>query len=168
MHVPSQEVHFLQIWAKPYQSGLKPKYYTRHYPDALKLDTVLPIVAPVEAQGVTDAREGTGPTPVHSPLHAFVSIVSPEKVLSHTLHPTLKGDGEKLFYAQLIQSSAFNEDQAKKDGSTALIKVSGGGSNVTLGEGDGVFVRGGKTGDDFKLENLGDKRGELILFEMDA
>lgn len=25
----SQQVHFLQIWAKPWKSGLAPKYYTR-------------------------------------------------------------------------------------------------------------------------------------------
>lgn len=25
----SEEVHFLQIWAKPNEYGLKPKYYTR-------------------------------------------------------------------------------------------------------------------------------------------
>lgn len=129
---------------------------------------ILPIVAPISTPNVIDQREGDGPTPVHSPLHAFISVLSPETTLKHTLHPTLKGEGEKLFYAQLIQSSGYNEAAAKRDGSTTLIKITNGENSVQLGEGDGVFVRGAETGDEFKIENLGDKRGELILFEMDA
>jgi hypothetical protein len=39
---------------------------------------------------------------------------------------------------------------------------------VKLGEGDGVFIRGGKVGDAVELENVGKIRGEVLLFEMDA
>jgi hypothetical protein len=39
---------------------------------------------------------------------------------------------------------------------------------VTLGEGDGVFVQGLKEGDEVKVGNTGEKRGEVMLFEMDA
>lgn len=43
-----------------------------------------------------------------------------------------------------------------------------GGQEATLGEGDGVFVRGVKEGDEVRLESVGAKVGELVLFEMDA
>lgn len=140
----------------------------RHFTDAEKLDTIVEIVAPVGAEGVVDEREGKGPTPVHSPLHAFVSVLSPGKTLTHSLHPTLRGPGEKLFYAQLVQLSGFNTAAASKDGKKGLVKISSGDSTVTLGEGDGVFVRGGKTREEFEIENVGEVKAELILFEMDA
>ena len=139
-----------------------------HYTDAEKLDTIVEIVAPVSAPGVTDSREGSGPTPVHSPLHAFVSVLSPSTSLTHTVRPRTDGDGQKLFYAQLIQCSGYSTVAAKKDGSTALVKITGGDEEVVLGEGDGVFVRGAKTADGVTIENVGKVKGELIFFEMDA
>jgi len=68
----------------------------------------------------------------------------------------------------LIQSSGYNISAAKKDGSTALVKITGGAEEVVLGEGDGVFVRGAKTGNEVGIENVGKVKGELIFFEIDA
>ena len=48
------------------------------------------------------------------------------------------------------------------------MRVSGGGQEAVLGEGDGVFVRGAKEGDEVVFENKGGKVGELVVFEMDA
>ena len=36
-----QPVHFLQIWIVPSERRLAPKYYTRHYTDADKADTLV-------------------------------------------------------------------------------------------------------------------------------
>jgi hypothetical protein len=89
--------------------------------------------------------------------------------VTHTLRspvqPTAKG---KLLYIQLVQTSGYNTGPSPKDKSTALIKVTGGGAEATLGEGDGVFIRGGETGDDVTLINEGSKVGEVVVFEMDA
>ena len=161
----TEPTHFLQIWAKPYQSGLKPQYFTRHFTDEDKMDKIVAIVAPAVEDGVTEEREGKGPTPVHSALHAFAAIISPGIELDHALHSTLKGPGEKLFYAQLIQTSGYSSSAASKQGAQVTIKH--GESIVTLGEGDGVFVRGGKTGDTLKVINTSDRQSELVLFEMD-
>jgi len=48
------------------------------------------------------------------------------------------------------------------------VRVSGGGQEATLAEGDGVFISGAKVGEEIELENVGGGRGELILFEMDG
>ena len=92
--------------------------------------------------------------------------------MSHQLLPRLEAspskDKQKLVYVQLVQSSGYNTRAAKQDGSTALIRVTGGGQEATLGEGDGVFITAGKEGDELKLENVGGKVGEVILFDMDA
>ncbi|WRT68811.1 uncharacterized protein IL334_005791 [Kwoniella shivajii] len=162
------QTHFLQIWALPNKRGLKPTYYTRHFTDQDKQDKLAHVVAPVGYQGVTTERESKGLTPINSPVHFFATLLSPTKSLTHTLLSSLNGRQGKLFYIQVVQSSGFNTKSAAKDAQkTALIKVTGGKEETTLGEGDGVFIIGGKTGDEITIENLGKKAGEVVLFEMD-
>ena len=48
------------------------------------------------------------------------------------------------------------------------MRVSGGGQEAVLGEGDGVFISGARVGEGVALENVGGGVGELILFEMDG
>ncbi|KAK8843516.1 hypothetical protein IAR55_007176 [Kwoniella newhampshirensis] len=168
----SKQTHFLQIWALPSQRGLTPGYYTRHFTDEEKTDVLKLIVAPVGTEGVTEEREGKSVTPIHSPLHFFASLLSPSTNVKHTIlppTPASRKPDEKLVYVQLVQSSGYNTSKAKKDGQGPLVKItSRAGDEVTLGEGDGVFVRGGKVGEELAMENVGGARGEIVLFEMDA
>ncbi|EIW67146.1 hypothetical protein TREMEDRAFT_34070 [Tremella mesenterica DSM 1558] len=170
---PNKEVHFLQIWARPSQRALKPQYYTRHFTDADKKDKFAHIVAPVGYETVKDVREADGPTPVHAPLHFFTSLLSPKAdPVTHTVLPRfnpVEGSTDKLVYLQVVQSSGYSIEASKKDGSGALIKVIGNnGQETILGEGDGVFVDGAVEGDVVKVENIGEKVAEVILFDMDA
>ena len=161
-------MHFLQIWALPSKPNLPPAYFTRHFPDASKLDTLRLIVAPSASPGVTLDREGTDtPTPVHSSLYFYASLVSPRTVLEHAVLPPVNPRvGGKLVYVQLVQTSGYNTAAALKDG--ARVRVAGGGSVQEIGEGDGVFIRGAVEGETLTLENVSGKMGEVVLFEMDA
>ena len=172
---------------------------TRHFTDDDKLDKICEIVAPVNSDGVVDQREGSGPTPVrpiltlrhptsqsygqlagmnnaddepiqvHSPVHAFATILTPGTSLTHVLRPTLRGDGAKLFYAQLVQTSGYNTGKALVDGTkSSLVKIATASVSEMLGEGDGVFGRGGNTGEKVVVENTGNINAEMLIFEMDA
>lgn len=105
---------------------------------------------------------------IHAPVHTFASILSPSAKVTHTVLPALSSALSKLVYVQLIQSSGFNTRSSMKDGKGPLLKVSGGGSETTLGEGDGVFITGAKAGDEVVSENAGGGRAEFVLFEMDG
>ncbi|TXT04825.1 hypothetical protein VHUM_04093 [Vanrija humicola] len=166
----SQEVHFLQIWALPNERGLKPRYYARHFADSDKEDKWAHIVAPVGTEGVIDERDAKGPTPIHAALNFYGTLLSPGKSVEHTLVPRLRGDGtSKIAYVQLVQTSGYNPRKAPKDGKgAALVTVKLGGQEATLGEGDGVFITGVNTGDELTVVNAGEKRAEVVLFEMDA
>ncbi|WVQ81587.1 hypothetical protein IAT38_003711 [Cryptococcus sp. DSM 104549] len=167
----TQQAHFLQIWALPNERGLTPGYYTRHFTDAEKKDVLRMIVGPAGSEGVSEEREGKGVTPIHAPLHFYASLLSPSTSLTHTiLPPHASTKNEKLVYAQLVQSSGYNLEAANKSGVTGpLVKItSAGGEEATLGEGDGVFIRGGKVGEAIGIENVGKGVGEFVLFEMDA
>lgn len=167
-------VHFLQIWAIPYERNLKPTYYHRHFSDADKTDKWAHVVAPIKFPGVSDTREGSGPVPIASDLNFFASLLSPGTTLNHNLvernrpsQSTANPEG-KLVYVQLVQTSGYNPRAAPTDGAVAQVKISLGGQEATLSEGDGVFIRGAKVGDELVTENVGKKVGEVVLFEMDA
>ncbi|WVF67218.1 hypothetical protein IAT40_001966 [Kwoniella sp. CBS 6097] len=168
---PSTDVHFLQIWALPFKRGLKPRYFTRHFTDEEKKDQLRGIVAPLGAEGVSEEREGKGLTPIHAPVHFFASLLSPSKSVTHTILPSLNGKSTKLVYIQLIQTSGYNTGPANRSKNAGpLINVVGGSgekSTAELGEGDGVFIRGGNVGEEIGLENVGSGVGELVVFEMD-
>jgi hypothetical protein len=120
--------------------------------------------------GRVEERDAKGPTPIHANLNFFASLLSPSASVTHTLRaPVQASASSKLLYIQLVQTSGFNTAAAPKDKSTALIKVAGeSGEEAVLGEGDGVFIRGGAAGDKVTLTNQGGKVGELVVFEMDA
>ncbi len=150
-----QQVHFLQIWAQPSKSGLTPNYFTRHFTDAEKTDTLLTIVAPVGAPGVTDDREGSGPTPVQSPVTLKATILNPLKIVSHEF----TGEGERKAYVHVVQTSGYNT----KAGSGHTISVNG---QLELKEGDGAFAWG-KAGEKLVIENVGEGQAEVLVFDIE-
>ncbi|GMK58893.1 hypothetical protein CspeluHIS016_0603350 [Cutaneotrichosporon spelunceum] len=163
-------VHFLQVWAYPTTRGLKPQYFHRHFADTDKEDKWAHIVAPVSYPGVTNAREGTGPTPIASDLHCFASLLSPGTTIKHDVVARNSGDKDKgkLVYAQVVQTTGYNPRKAPSDGSVAQVTLALGGQTATLAEGDGVFIRGASVGDELVTHNVGRKVAEVVLFEMDA
>jgi hypothetical protein len=85
--------------------------------------------------------------------------------------PNASDAGSKLLYVQVVQTSGYNTRAAPKatTGKTAVVRVSApNGEKAVLGEGDGVFVRGGVAGEGVKVENVGGEKAEVLVFEMDA
>ncbi|ETW79271.1 hypothetical protein HETIRDRAFT_478683 [Heterobasidion irregulare TC 32-1] len=156
----AKQVHFLQIWSKPSQSGLKPTYYTRHFTDEEKKDTFVRVVAPAFAPGISLEREAPGPAPVHSPLSLYASLISPGRTLSHRLEK--KGPARKA-YIHVVQTSGYNTNEAT--GATVRVSAEGAGE-LLLKEGDGVYVLG-LPGSELKVGNVGESVAEVLLFEME-
>lgn len=147
-------VHFLQIWSLPSTRGLPPKYYARHFTDESKRLGWAPVVGKAGDEGVSDAREGEGPTPVHTPLYLYATLLAPGKTVQHNLKMS-KG------YLHVVQTSGYNTEASKGN----KIKVNGG---LELSEGDGAFVtRTGDPGETVTVENIGDGEAELLLFDLD-
>jgi len=157
----SKQVHFLQIWSVPSVSHLPPKYYTRHFTDAEKKDTFARVVAPIGGDGVSSSREDSGPAPVHSPLTLFVTLLSPSISLKHTF---LEGPTkERKGYIHVVQTSGYNTKAA----TGATVKVTGeGGAELELKEGDGAYILG-ESGKELKVENVGEKVAEVLLFDLE-
>ncbi|KAJ7463305.1 RmlC-like cupin domain-containing protein [Mycena latifolia] len=151
-------VHFMQIWARPRVSGLTPRYFTRHFPDAEKRDMWARVVAPVDAPGVLLERDGTGPSPVQSALTMYAALLSEGRKVGQTMR------GEKGF-VQVIQTSGYNSGSAS--GATIQIRGADGGA-VVLREGDSAYLEFGAVREvELAVENVGDRTAELLLFDLD-
>ncbi|KAJ7065482.1 RmlC-like cupin domain-containing protein [Mycena amicta] len=153
----SKQVHFLQIWSLPSVSRLTPKYFTRHFTDAQKRDQWARIVAPVDAEGVIAEREAEGPAPVQSPLTLYATLLSDGKSLTQTMNG-------KKGYIHVVQTSGYNT----KEASGAAIRVVGApGVETELKEGDGAYIHFDNGGVEVKVENIGDKTAEVLLFDLE-
>ncbi|TFK51969.1 RmlC-like cupin [Heliocybe sulcata] len=159
-----EQLHFLQIWAMPYQRGLQPKYYNRRFTDEEKTNKLAMIVAPATAPGVTDTREGSGPTPIHAHLYVYASLLSPATAVTHTFpKPANASSPATKAYIHLIQKSGYNTGPAKG----GKILLTGDGQTMELGEGDGAYLSS-EAGKELKIENVGDRVVEFVLFDVDA
>ncbi len=79
----SDEVHFLQIWALPWEKGLPPTYHTETFPERDKRDRFVTILSPLKAgPEATRAEEKDavpvieGTIPIHADFLMGASIVS--------------------------------------------------------------------------------------------
>jgi len=154
----SKQVHFLQIWANPAVSKLAPNYFTRHFTDEEKRDTLLRIVAPVGSEGVSSKREDSGPAPVQSPVTLYATLLSPSKTVTH-IFPTPVSSEPRKSYIHVVQTSGYNTGEAKG----ARVRLNGG---LELAEGDGAFAWG-REGDKLEVENVGDKVAEVLVFDIE-
>jgi quercetin 2,3-dioxygenase len=164
-HGPSQ-VHFLQIWSIPSVPRLQPKYFTRHFSDAEKADKWATVVGPVNATdaGVRkDEREGAGPAPVQSALFLYATLLSPGNALPSAFRKSVAPGASKK-YIHVVQTSGYNPNKA----TGAKIRVSDDeGVTQELSEGDGAYIMG-EAGKSLKVENIGDRVAEVLLFDVDV
>ncbi|KAH7344370.1 RmlC-like cupin domain-containing protein [Pyrenochaeta sp. MPI-SDFR-AT-0127] len=141
------EVHFLQIWAKPNKRGLKPHYETKKFTDEEKTDKLVRIMESTDRLG--DSKTAIG---LQADLSMDASILSPGKSVTHEL----VASGARKLFAQLIMSKRV---QPKEGG--AKIKI----GDTVLGEGDGAYIEANGPGK-VDIESVGDKPAEFLLFDM--
>jgi len=89
-------------------------------------------------------------------MRFYASILSPGKSVSYTF----QGNGTRMGYVHLAQMSGYNPG---KETGGAKVSVGGG---TQIREGDGVFIRGGKSGDVVEFKNIGDVDAEFVWFDM--
>ncbi|EJD52209.1 pirin domain-protein domain-containing protein-containing protein [Auricularia subglabra TFB-10046 SS5] len=148
-------VHMIQIWALPNRMGLTPRYFTRSFKDEDKVDKLLRVVGPVGSKDVVHERLGTGPAPINSPLEMFATLLSPCKSVAHPL--PLR---PRRCYVHLIQSSGYHKGPAIG----GSVRING---DVVLREGDGAFVWSDDGTGELALENIGEIRAELLVFDFE-
>lgn len=64
-----------------------------------------------------------------------------------------------------IMVSGYRSPRQKVEEGASKIRVAAGGQSIELEEGDSIFITG-KIQGDIKIESIGGKNAELLLFEM--
>lgn len=146
-----QEVHFLQIWAKPNKRGLAPHYETKKFTDEQKQDKLVRIMEYTDRLG--DRKAPADPIGLQADLSMDASILSPGKSVTHEI----VAEGARKIFLQVVMSGRA---QPKEGG--AKIKV----GDVTLGEGDGAYIDNVSGPGKIEVESVGDKAAEFLLFDM--
>lgn len=151
-----EDVHFLQIWAKPNKSRLTPHYATRKYSDESKTNKFVRIMESVDRSPSSSNQSSTAetdPIPLHADLSMSATILSPGKAVTHDL----VAEGERNVYLHVVMSG-------RKQPATGGARIEVGG--VELGEGDGAFVRGLRGPGTLEVKGTGEKAAEVLLFDM--
>jgi redox-sensitive bicupin YhaK (pirin superfamily) len=144
------EVHFLQIWAKPNKRGLKPHYETKKFTDEQKTDKLVRIMEYTDRLGEKTAESPIG---LQADLSMDASILSPGKKVIHDV----VAEGPRKMFLQVVMSK---RTQPKEGG--AKIKV----GDTVLGEGDSAYVDGVSGPAKVEVESVGDTPAEFLLFDM--
>lgn len=140
--------------------SLLPFPFTSHFSDEEKKDTLLRVVAPIKAAGVSADRNTAGPAPVQSPVTLYASLLSPSVSVSHKFGKPGQSTTRRRGYLHVVQTSGYNTGKA----SGATVQINNG--EVSLSEGDGLYIIAAE-GDQVDIKNVGDKTAELLLFDLD-
>ncbi|KAF1954410.1 RmlC-like cupin [Byssothecium circinans] len=146
----NEEVHFLQIWAKPNKKGLKPHYETKKFDDEQKRDKLVRIMEYTDRLG---EKTETSPIGLQADLSMDASILAPGKKVVHDI----VAEGPRKVFLQVVMGG---RKQPSEGG--ARIRV----GDVELGEGDGAYVDGVSGPGKIEVESVGDREAEFLLFDM--
>ncbi|KAK9718181.1 hypothetical protein K7432_005667 [Basidiobolus ranarum] len=134
---PKNPVHFLQIWAKPDQSRLPPKYQTMEWTEEDKNNKLCLIIKPI-GQASEKAIN------CHTDLWMYASVLKKGNQVVHKI-----SDSGRKLYIHLINTGG-------------QLEVNG----VRLNSGDGAFITEPGKDDQLTVTSIGESPAEFLLFDM--
>jgi redox-sensitive bicupin YhaK (pirin superfamily) len=160
----TEPVHFLQVWLKPDQRGLKPSYQTAEFTDEEKHGKLCLIVtskyhqkaaADQNAESLNEKKDNAAPVVVNQNAQVYASLLAKDEAVTYSY------DKERCGYLHLCQSGGrlrLRLLDGRADG--------GDDDEIVLEGGDGVFIQAGTS-----LQLVGanvedDKRAEFLLFDL--
>ncbi|CAG8514632.1 9047_t:CDS:2 [Diversispora eburnea] len=145
-------VHFLQIWALPDNLKLEPSYQTKTFPDSQKINNLVHIISPTNANNIKPNSNST--IVIHTDLNMFASILEPGHKIVHKVRDNFENkqtNAERRVYVHL--TNLFGSQ----------IKIN---EKNVLKKGDGAFITKVKSGDEIIFESEGNVNAEFVLFDI--
>jgi len=144
-----ETVHFLQIWVKPNQKGLKPHYCNKKFADEEKLNQLCLIVAPEEKKfaQATQLQQTTAPIVINQDAYTYASILQQGKTVNFKLQKSRQA------YLHLIMTDP-----------QVSVKLN---NDKVLQAGDGAFISASNDEEfDVTIEGLSAQNAEFVLFDV--
>ena len=157
----SETVHFLQIWALPWKSGLTPRYHDLTIDENKKRDGFVTIISPLKAgKQASPAQEQAAipvvpnTIPIHADMLMGASIIAPNASATWTVggHGAVTSKQDRKTYVHLPMTK----------GGKCKIRMPDG---TILAEGDGAFVTGVNAGDGLEIQSVGVAEAEVIILD---
>ncbi|KAL4963667.1 pirin family protein [Aspergillus stella-maris] len=161
----SKPVHFLQIWALPWKTGLKPNYHTMSFGESDKKKGFVNILSPLRAgpeatpkqeEEAVPAIEGT--IPIHADFVMGAGIIEPSDRFEWTV-----GGGDVV--SKKRKRNVYVHLPMTKAGKAKIRLDSR--EDAVLEEGDGAFITGVNAGDVLGVESVGEAEAEVIVLDSD-
>lgn len=121
---PSEEVHLLQIWIMPQQSGITPSYEQKFFDNAEKLGKLRLVASPNGSEGAVA---------IHQDAKLYAGLIDPEHPAEHALPP-----GRRAYLHVARGAASLNGlemaagDGARIEGETGLHLKSGSSAEILL------------------------------------
>ncbi|KAI4235359.1 MAG: hypothetical protein LQ349_003222 [Xanthoria aureola] len=159
----SETVHFLQIWALPWKSGLTPRYHDLTINEDQKRQGFVTIISPLKAgRQASPVQEKAaipavpGTIPIHADMLVGASIIA----ASSSATWTVGGNGA---VASRKDRKVYVHLPMTKEGK-AKIRLP---DTTILAEGDGAFVTGVNAGDGLEIQSVGVAEAEVVVLDSD-
>ncbi|KAL8854127.1 MAG: hypothetical protein Q9221_001049 [Calogaya cf. arnoldii] len=157
----SETVHFLQIWALPWKSGLTPRYHDLTVEEDKKRQGFVTLISPLKAgRQASPAQEKAAipalpnTIPIHADMLMGASIIPPNSSAVWKIG----GDGavtskkDRKMYIHLPMTK----------GGKAKIRLP---DATILAEGDGAFVTDVNAGDGLEIQSVGVAEAEVVVLD---
>lgn len=157
------------------------------YTDEEKRGSLVRVVADVTCPAVTETREGTGPTPIHSHLEMFASILPPSDTVTYAFrqpkvrttavsfrcprakcHSCFESDNETVGqgYVHLtMRKTGYRGPHQDLNGNGPRLSIQLGEKKIELEEGDGAYLDQVE-GETVIINSVGDGDAEFVLFDL--
>ncbi|KAI4102200.1 MAG: hypothetical protein LQ339_004724 [Xanthoria mediterranea] len=159
----SETVHFLQIWALPWKSGLTPRYHDLTIDEDQKRQGFVTIISPLKAgRQASPAQEKAaipavpGTIPIHADMLVGASIIAANSSATWTVggNGAVASKKDRKVYVHLPMT---------KEGKSKIRLP----DTTILAEGDGVFVTGVNAGDGLEIQSVGMAEAEVVVLDSD-
>ncbi len=155
------EVHFLQIWARPWKRSLPPNYHTSTFAEESKRNKFATIISPLKAGIKATAEEEKAAVPVIEgtvPIHA--DLLMGASIISKGSSAVWRIGGNNAVTSKSNRNVYVHLPIAKMG---AKLRLAGG--ETVLNEGDGAFVSQVNAGDELTFESVGDGEAEVVVLD---
>ncbi|KAL8787711.1 MAG: hypothetical protein Q9213_002031 [Squamulea squamosa] len=157
----SETVHFLQIWALPWKTGLTPRYHDLTVEEDKKRQGFVTIISPLKAgKQASPAQENAaipavpGTIPIHADMLMGASIIpsNSSAVWSIGGNEAVSSKKDRHVYIHLPMTRAGKSKVRLPDG-------------TVLAEGDGAFVTEVNAGDALEVRSVGVVEAEVVILD---
>ncbi|KAL8771441.1 MAG: hypothetical protein Q9209_003109 [Squamulea sp. 1 TL-2023] len=157
----SEPVHFLQIWALPWKTGLTPRYHDLSIEEDKKRQGFVTIISPLKAgKQASPAQENAaisavpGTIPIHADMLMGASIIPNNSSAVWTIG----GNGA---VSSKKNRNVYIHFPMTREGKSKVRLPDG----TVLAEGDGAFITGVNAGDALEVQSVGVVEAEVVILD---